>query len=111
MHNNVLFLIVNILAPTTSKVCLASCMVLSSHLAVFAAILGMWFTFLQSFWCLYLYLSSIQIHMLRTSSFLYPCGCCATAVRFVSKIEKELLFSYHSWQCHAIIASSFLIGQ
>ena len=81
------------------RVCPASHMVLSCHVAMFVVTPCMWHIVLQCFQSQYLYLSSIPTHVWKASFFLCPCGCCTTNAEYVSEVEQVFLFSCLSWQC------------
>ena len=66
--------------------------------------------FHRFFLCLYSLLFSILTHMIKASSSLYSCVYCATAVEFISAIEKELLISCPSCQSPQSLQIDFLLA-
>ena len=88
-------------------VCATSCMVLSSHVTLLAGIPCMWHTVSQCFQCLHLYLSNILTPMIKASSSLFLCICSASAVEFVSAIEKEISILCFSQLFHQSLLAHF----
>ena len=69
-------------------------------------------TLLYSVFNVFIHIHQIQwLPFLTGFSFQCPYGCCTTLAVFISSIEKVLLFSFPSWQCHWSLPAYFKLAR